>query len=380
MIPYSKHFIDKQDIDAVVDVLRNKSITQGDLVCKLETKISNYVKCKYSVAVTSCSAGLHLSSSVIGMKNKNVVTSPITFASTASSILHSGGNLNFVDISDKNINIDLENINKLDFNVNTIIPIHFSGAAVELKNFRKKNPKTKIIEDSAHALGAKYKNGDMVGSCKSSDISVFSLHPAKTITAGEGGIITTNNKDYYDQLKLLANNGVQKNKDKFKIKKYKNDMWYYEVQKLGFHYRITDFQCALAISQLSKINIFLKARKKIVKNYDEAFKNFKNLEPAINYLDRKNSSNHLYVIRVKYNKIKKTRSMIMNYLRSRGIITQVHYIPLINHPFFRQYKNKKDKLKNTKSYYEEALSLPVYYSLKENEQAKVIKELKSIIG
>tara|TARA_Y100000389_G_C17451134_1_gene514888 strand:- start:861 stop:2003 length:1143 start_codon:yes stop_codon:yes gene_type:complete len=380
MIPYSKHYIDKQDIDAVVDVLRNKSITQGDLVDKLEKKISKYVKSKYAVAVSSCSAGLHLSSKIIGMKNKNVVTSPITFASTASSVLHNGGNLNFIDISEKNINIDLEKINTLNSNVHTVIPIHFSGAAVELKNFRNKNPKIKIIEDSAHALGAKYLTGEMVGSCKYSELSVFSLHPAKTITAGEGGIITTNNKDYYDQLKLLANNGVQKNSEKFKIKKHKNDMWYYEVQQLGFHYRITDFQCALAISQLNKINLFLKVRKKIVEKYDKAFKNFNNLKPAIKNLDRKNSSNHLYVVRIKYKKINKTRNAIMNYLKSRGIITQVHYIPLTNHPFFKKYMNKNNKLKNAKSYYEEALSLPVYYSLKENEQEKVIKELKYIIG
>lgn len=380
MIPYSKHYIDKQDIDAVVDVLRNKSITQGDLVDKLEKKISKYVKSKYAVAVSSCSAGLHLSSKIIGMKNKNVVTSPITFASTASSVLHNGGNLNFIDISEKNINIDLEKINTLNSNVHTVIPIHFSGAAVELKNFRNKNPKIKIIEDSAHALGSKYLTGEMVGSCKYSELSVFSLHPAKTITAGEGGIITTNNKDYYDQLKLLANNGVQKNSEKFKIKKHKNDMWYYEVQQLGFHYRITDFQCALAISQLNKINLFLKVRKKIVEKYDKAFKNFNNLKPAIKNLDRKNSSNHLYVVRIKYKKINKTRNAIMNYLKSRGIITQVHYIPLTNHPFFKKYMNKNNKLKNAKSYYEEALSLPVYYSLKENEQEKVIKELKYIIG
>ena len=380
MIPYSKHYIDKQDIDAVVDVLRNKSITQGDLVDKLEKKISKYVKSKYAVAVSSCSAGLHLSSKIIGMKNKNVVTSPITFASTASSVLHNGGNLNFIDISEKNINIDLEKINTLNSNVHTVIPIHFSGAAVELKNFRNKNPKIKIIEDSAHALGAKYLTGEMVGSCKYSELSVFSLHPAKTITAGEGGIITTNNKDYYDQLKLLANNGVQKNSEKFKIKKHKNDMWYYEVQQLGFHYRITDFQCALAISQLNKINLFLKVRKKIVEKYDKAFKNFNNLKPAIKNLDRKNSSNHLYVVRIKYKKINKTRNAIMNYLKSRGIITQVHYIPLTNHSFFKKYMNKNNKLKNAKSYYEEALSLPVYYSLKENEQEKVIKELKYIIG
>ena len=379
MIPYSKHFIDKDDIDAVVDVLKNKSITQGELIGKLEKKISKYVKCKYAVAVTSCSAGLHLSSSIIGMNNKNVVTSPITFASTASSILHSGGKLKFIDISNKNINIDLDKVNELNINVNTVIPIHFSGAAVELKKFRNKNPKIKIIEDSAHALGAKYKTGDMVGSCKFSDISVFSLHPAKTITAGEGGIITTNSKDYYDKLKLLSNNGIQKDKEEFKIKKYKNDMWYYEVQKLGFHYRITDFQCALAISQLNKVDVFLKARKKIVKNYDDAFKSFINLSPAVDYVERKSSSNHLYVVRVNFKKIKKSRNMIMSHLKNKGIITQVHYIPIINHPLFKKYKNKNEKFKNTKSYYDEALSLPLYYSLREDEQEKVINELKNII-
>lgn len=380
MIPYSKHYIDKEDIDSVVNILKNKGITQGEVVQKLEKKISNYVNSKYAVAVTSCSAGLHIAANVLGIENKNVVTSPITFASTASSILHNGGNLKFVDIEKENINIDLSKIEKLKFAVNTIIPIHFSGAAVELKHFKKNNPKIKIIEDSAHALGSKYKTGDMVGSCKFSDISIFSLHPAKTITSGEGGIITTNNKKYYERLKLLSNNGVQKNIRKFKFKKNKSNMWYYEVQEQGFHYRITDFQCALAISQLNKIDLFLNKRRKIVKRYDDAFKSFYNLSPAIDYLERKNSSNHLYVVRIKYNKIKKSRSLVMNYLKSKGIITQVHYIPIFNHPLFRKFKNKGEKFKNTKDYYDEALSIPLYYTLKESEQERVIKELKYIIG
>ena len=380
MIPYSKHYIDKNDIDVVVDVLKNKSITQGELVNKLEKKISKYVKSDYAIAVTSCSAGLHLSSNVLNIKNKNVVTSPITFASTANSVLHNKGKLNFVDISRSNINIDLKKISDLKFKVNTIIPIHFSGAPVELKTFRKKYSNIRIIEDSAHALGSKYKSGDMVGSCKFSDVSVFSLHPAKTITSGEGGIITTNNKKFYEKLKLLSNNGVEKNIQKFKIKKNKDNMWYYEVQEQGFHYRITDFQCALAISQLGKIDLFLSSRKKIVKRYDEAFKSFKNLYPAIDYLERKNSSNHLYVVRIAYKRIKKNRNMVMTYLKNKGIITQVHYIPIFNHPYFKKFKNKYEKFENTKSYYDEALSLPLYYSLKESEQEKVIRELKKIVG
>ena len=157
-------------------------------------------------------------------------------------------------------------------------------------------------------------------------------------------------------------------------------MWYYEVQEQGFHYRITDFQCALAISQLNKIDLFLNKRRKIVNRYDDAFKSFNNLSPAIDYLERKNSSNHLYVVRIKYNKIRKNRRLVMNYLKSKGIITQVHYIPIFNHPLFKKFKNKGEKFKNTKDYYDEALSIPLYYTLKEAEQERVIKELKYIIG
>ena len=380
MIPQSKHFIDEDDINAVSDVLRNKNITQGELVNSLEKKICKYVKSKYAVVVTSCSAGLHLSCKVLDIKNKNVVTSPITFASTASSVLHNNGNLKFVDIAENNVNIDLNNIEKLKFNVDTIIPVHFSGAPVELKDFRSRNPKIKILEDSAHALGSKYKSGEMIGSCKYSDLSVFSLHPSKTITSGEGGIITTNNKEYYEKLKLIANNGVQKKNEKFKIKKNKNNMWYYEVQELGFHYRITDFQCALAISQMNKIGKFLKIREKLVQNYDYAFNNFKNLSPAIDFSERKNSSNHLYVVRIRFKKINKTRNEVMKYLKKMGIYTQVHYIPVVNHPLFKNYRLKNTQLTNTRSYYDEALSLPLHCSLTEKQQEKVIQELKKIVG
>lgn len=380
MILQSKHFIDEDDINAVSDVLRNKNITQGELVNSLEKKICKYVKSKYAVAVTSCSAGLHLSCKVLGIKNKNVVTSPITFASTASSVLHNNGNLKFVDIAENNVNIDLNNIEKLKFNLDTIIPVHFSGAPVELKDFRSRNPKIKILEDSAHALGSKYKSGEMIGSCKYSDLSVFSLHPSKTITSGEGGIITTNNKEYYEKLKLIANNGVQKKNEKFKIKKNKNNMWYYEVQELGFHYRITDFQCALAISQLNKIGKFLKIREKLVQKYDYAFNNFKNLSPAIDFSERKNSSNHLYVVRIRFKKINKTRNEVMKYLKKMGIYTQVHYIPVVNHPLFKNYRLKNTQLTNTRSYYDEALSLPLHCSLTEKQQEKVIQELKKIVG
>lgn len=380
MILQSKHFIDNKDIDAVSDVLRNKNITQGEIVNDLEKKICAYVKSKYAVAVTSCSAGLHLSCKVLGIKNKNVVTSPITFASTASSVLHNNGNLKFVDIEKNNANIDLNAIEKLKFKVHTIIPIHFSGAPVELKNFKSRNPNIKILEDSAHALGSKYKSGEMIGSCKYSDISVFSLHPAKTITSGEGGIITTNNKEYYEKLKLIANNGVQKKSEKFKIKKNKDNMWYYEVQELGFHYRITDFQCALAISQMNKITKFLNIREKLVKNYDNAFNNFKNLYPATEYTDRKYSSNHLYVVRIKFQKIKKNRNEVMKYLKRKGINTQIHYIPLTHHPLFKKYKPKDNKLINAMNYYDEALSIPLHYSLSEKDQERVINELEKIVG
>ena len=226
-------------------------------------------------------------------------------------------------------------------------------------------------------------DGSRVGNCKYSDLTVFSFHPIKSITTGEGGVITTNNKKLYEKLKRLRSHGIEKLKRNFVSKKNlsnnnKSGPWYFEMQELGYHYRITDIQCALGITQIKKINKFVKKRKSISKKYDLAFKNVSNCKILQENL-KKWSSHHLYVLKIDFNKINISKSEFMNKLKKKGIITQVHYIPVYLHPFYRNKKGSQKKLKNTEEYYEQALSIPIYYDLKKKEQEYVIDNIKKII-
>ena len=241
---------------------------------------------------------------------------------------------------------------------------------------------TFIYEDAAHALGAKYKNNKKVGSCYYSDMTVFSFHPVKSIATGEGGAITTNNKKIYEKLKILRSHGIEKEKKNFINKKSKSrevQPWYYEMQDLGYNYRITDIQCSLGISQLKKISKFLKKRKQLAKNYDQAFNKLKNCTPLHNGM-RERSSNHLYILLIDFKKIKKNRSFIMKKFLALGIITQVHYIPVFNHPYYKNKISYKKRCPNSINYYNSALSIPLYYDLSIRQQKYVIKKVKEIIG
>lgn len=389
MIPYGKHHIDKDDIKAVVEVLKHKNLTQGSIVSLFENKIAKYVKSKFAVVVSSCTAGLHLSAIVAGInKTKTSITSPISFVASANCLTYCGGKIKFADIDKNTINISPKSIINLlkKKKINCIIPVHFGGLSAEMKKIKiisKKN-NIKIIEDAAHAFGARYDAFNRVGSCKYSDLSVFSFHPVKSITTGEGGCITTNNKKYYEKLIRLRSHGIEK-KD-FDYKKFSKthklrelSPWYYEMQELGYHYRLTDIQCALGISQLSKVEKFLKRRKFLAERYDNAFEYLKNCFP-IQFKQRKFSSNHLYVLRINFNKINKTRSEIMKIFKEQGIITQVHYIPISFHPFYKFLNIDKKEIPNSISYYQEALSIPLYYDLTISEQDYVIKIVKKFIG
>lgn len=380
MIPYSTQYIDKEDINSVVRSLKSKFITQGPLIEKFEKKICKLVKVKYAVAVSSCSAGLHLAAIVAGLKKgKTILTSPNTFCSTANSALHCGANVEFVDIDGETGNISLQEIKRKlkEKKIHAIVPVHFGGLPIQMKELKKIVNKRNIIifEDAAHALGAKYEDGSMVGSCKFSDMTVFSFHPVKSITTGEGGVITTNNKVFYEKLKNLRSHGIEKDKKKFKTEN-KKKLWYYEMRDLGFHYRITDLQCALGLTQLSKLKRFISFRKNIAKKYDKMFSNFENVEVLQKDL-RSRSANHLYVIKIKFNKIRLTREKVMQKLKKNGIGTQVHYIPVIFHPFY-QKKPLKD-FGNTKNYYNECLSIPIFYNLKNEQQKHIVNSIKKII-
>ena len=387
--PYGKHFIDNEDIKSVCNILRNKPITQGPQIKQTEQKIAKYVGSKYAVLVSSCSAGLHIACKALNVnKNSKVLTTPITFVSTAAAALHCGAKIILSDIDQNTINISENEIKKKikKEKVDVIIPVHFSGLACDMKKIFTiaKSKKIKIIEDSAHALGARYISGERVGSCKYSDATVFSFHPVKIIAGGEGGAITTNSKIIYNKLLEYRSHGIIKDiKESFKNKKEgysknKKNIWYYEMKDLGFHYRQTDIQSALIFSQLKKINKFLNYRKLLAKNYDNFLKKNDLIKPY-NIPFRKLSSNHLYVVNINFKKLKINRNEFMKKLRKYGIITQVHYIPLNYHPYFKKINVTLKSNSNAKKYYDNCLSIPLYYGLKVKEQKFIVKTILNVL-
>ena len=389
MIPYGKHHVDEEDIKSVIKVLKSDNLTQGPLIDAFEKEISKYVGAKYSVALTSCTAGLHLAAIVSKInKGKVLLTSPITFVATANSSLYCNGETIFADIDSSTINISIDSIKKIisQKKVHAIAPVHFGGLPCNMKKIKEIADEVGAIiyEDAAHAFGASFPDGSKVGSCKYSDMTIFSFHPVKSIATGEGGVVTTNDKYLYERLLRLRNHGIEKNQDNFQSKNNSitngiNNPWYYEMQELGYHYRITDIQCALGLSQLKKIDKFIMKRRELAKKYDLAFENLKNCEPIQKNM-RDFSSNHLYILRINFKKLSKTRASLMEELKNVGIMTQVHYIPVISHPYFQKKNYKESNFPNCYNYYNSALSIPLFYNLTDKQQSYVIDQVKKLIG
>ena len=390
MIPYGKHHIDNEDIEAVVSVLKSGQITQGPKIEEFESEIAKYVGAKYAVAVSSGTAALHLAGAVSNLgPNNALITSPITFVASANAAFYNRSQVIFADIDLKSINISADSLKKAvksNPKIKVVMPIHFAGLPCEMeviKNISDKNNLI-IVEDAAHALGATYDNGEKVGSCCYSDMTIFSFHPVKSIAAGEGGMITTNDEKIYRKLIRLRSHGINKLDDPYELKEQSNtnkinNPWYYEVQELGFHYRINDIQCALALSQLKKIDKFISKRMTIVKKYDDEFSTMKNIKPFQN-LGRKLSSHHLYVVNINFNSIGKSRAELMHELRDKDIICQVHYIPLPMHPYFRNLGFNPEEYPNSLNYYNNCLSIPLFYDLTDIQQDYVIEIFKELVG
>lgn len=381
-IPYGHHWIDKDDIKEVVKVLESDWITQGPKIKEFEDSLCKYTGAKYAVAVSSGTAALHIAclAAEIG-KGDEVITSPITFVASANCVLYCGGKPVFADIQEDTINIDPKEIKKkITRRTKAIIPVHFAGHPCDLQEINRivKKHNLIVIEDAAHALGAEYK-GSKIGSCKYSDMTIFSFHPVKSITTGEGGAILTNRKDLYEKLLLLRNHGITKDPMKFLNPYYlslNTDSWYYEMQYLGFNYRITDFQCALGISQLKKFNGFLKRRREIAEIYREALKDNEYLD-LLKEKKYVKSSYHLYLVRLK-DKYKFRKKEIFYKLRKMGLGVQVHYIPVYLQPYYQRLGYKKEICPKAEDFYQREITVPVYQSMSNKDVKYVIKILYKV--
>ena len=383
IIPYNRQHIDTSDIKLVNKVLKSDLITQGPNVVKFEKAIAKRVKSKYAVASTSATSSLHLACMAIGLKKGDWLwTSPNSFVASSNCGLLCSAKIDFIDINPRTYNLDVDRLEKKLVKAKkskklpkAVVPVHFAGLPCEMKKIFElsKKYKFKIIEDASHALGAKY-NSEDIGNCKYSDIAVFSFHPIKMITTIEGGVATTNNQKYADQMSKLRTHGIVK--EKFKMKRKKEGNWYYEQNDLGLNYRMNDVQAALGLSQLKKLNKFLKRRREIAKLY---IKKLKKLPVNFQLENLKlKSSYHLFVIEIQ--KGKKLKKKIFDILRRNNILVNVHYIPIHLQPYYmKNFGFKKGQFKLAENYYDRAISLPIYYSLSNSRVQSIINLIKKYL-
>lgn len=385
-IPYGRQTIDQEDIDCVSEALSSDYVTTGPRVEAFEAAITAYCGAAYAVAVANGTAALHLASLVLLEPGDRVLTTPNSFLATSNAILYAGGVPLFVDIQ-SNGNLDLDQCEAMlekDPGIKAIYGVHFSGNPLEQDKLARIRNKygVKVLEDCAHAIGAEY-NGVKAGSCEHAECSIFSFHPVKHLTTGEGGAVTTNSPEMYAKLCQLRNHGMTRDAGAlidtamaYDAKGNRNP-WYYEMHALGFNYRITDFQCALGISQFKKLDGFVRRRRALARAYDRAFEASQIVEPLYPYDGR--SSYHLYVVRVAFEKIALSKAELFNKMREKGVGLQLHYIPINKQPYYKDIGYGGEATPVMNNYYAQCVSLPMYPSLTDEQQAYVIASLEEIL-
>lgn len=387
MIPYSTQTISILDAIYVARQVKFRSLTQGSEIQKFEKSISRYVGAKYAVAVSSATAGLHIAHLALGHPpGSKVITSPISFVASANSIIYAGQTPVFVDVEMDSGNLSAEKLAETlnSQNISTVVPVHFAGNPCDMEKIYNlcKAQNISIIEDAAHALGSNYITGEKIGSCKYSDLTVFSFHPVKSITTGEGGVVTTNSPELYAKLLKLRSHGIQKNDLEpsnellGKTDGIKN-LWYYEMDSIGYHYRLTEIQAALGVSQMKKVDKFIKKRRKIALKYDSLISQISSISSIKQDL-RNISANHLFPISIDFTSISRGKNDLMLKLRQNGIMTQVHYMPIPLHPFYEKLGYNMEHLPNALNFYFQTLSIPIYPRLSFRKQKKIVKTFKKL--
>lgn len=380
MIPYSRHIVDDQDIKSVLKTLKSNFLTQGKKLIDFENRLCKKFYSKFSVGFNSATSALHISCLALGIKKGDIVwTCTNSFVASSNCALYCGAEVELIDIDINTFNINIVDLeekltiakkkNKLP---KLIIPVHFAGLPCDMRKIYSLSLKFgfKILEDASHAVGSKYFN-EKIGNCKYSDIAVFSFHPVKIITTAEGGAALTNNFKLSERLRLFRNHGITRNKKFLKNKNYPE--WYYEHIGLGFNYRLNEIQSILGISQLDKLNKWISLRQKIFSNYSISLKNLPLILPK--KIKNFKSSNHLYVIQT-LDKSGKERNKLYKFLRKNNVESNVHYIPIHTHPFYKKLNLKFNYFPNAELYYKRCLSIPMFAGLKETHQEKTIKLIK----
>lgn len=373
-LPYGQQWIDEEDIQAVVDILQSPYLTTGPNIAQFEKTVAEYVGSKYAVAFSNGTAALHGACSAAGIsEDDEVITTPITFAASANCVRYMGGTVVFADIDSVTYNIDPTDIErKLTRNTKAIIPVDFTGQPAEMDVIMEIANKHNlvVIEDGAHSLGADYK-GNKVGT--HAHMTMFSFHPVKPVTTAEGGVITTDSEDYYEKLKLFRSHGISTTPNSLE-----QGDWYYEMIGLGYNYRMTDLQAALGVSQMSKIDSFIKRRREIAALYDELLKGIPGVITPTQ-LDNTDSGWHLYSIQLDSDIVKKSRKRVFEEMRGRNIGVHVHYIPVYWHPYYKDLGYEKGICPKAEKWYEGALTLPIFPKMTNDDVMDVVKILQAVL-
>ena len=386
MIPYGRQSVSDEDIDSVIDVLRSDWLTQGPVLPKFESAVAQYVGAQHAVAVNSATSALHIACLALDVGPGDLVwTSAITFVASANCVLYCGAEVDFVDIDPATYNLCMNKLSEKLFEASrvgklpqVVIPVHMGGQSCDMERLYSLSQKYcfRIIEDASHAVGGKYENG-YVGDCRYSELVVFSFHPVKIITTGEGGMVLTNSSDLDRRLRLLRSHGISFFAEGLRSR-FPHEIWNYQQIELGFNYRMSDIHAALGLSQMRRLGEFVSKRRRIAERYDELFAQLPVDTP---WQDRKSySSYHLYIIRLKLPQIKKTHLQVYQSLIDAGIQVNLHYIPVYRHPVYERMGFVRGYCDQAEQYYSSALSIPIYPELTDDQQTYVVEMIRQALS
>jgi len=384
-IPYAHQSVNEEDISAVIEVLRSDWLTQGPAIGKFESAVAGYCDAEYALATCNATSALHLACLAVGLGPGDVLwTSPNTFVASASCAIMCGASVDFVDIDPETFNISVDALEeKLEENRKSgeklpkiVMPVHFAGLPCDMDSIKQLSDEYgfKIIEDASHAIGSEY-NNHKTGSCYYSDITVFSFHPAKIITTGEGGMALTNNRNFHDRMLLLRTHGITRNENE--MTGTSHGPWYYEQLALGYNYRLSDIHAVLGTSQMNRIDDYIVQRRNVVNTYNAGLIDLPIKLPS--QYENAESSHHLYVVRLKTGVADISRMEFITRLHNNGIMVNVHYIPVYKQPIYRQLGFPDDYCPTAEDYYQEAVSLPIFPDLSREMQDYVIDSIKKVL-